>query len=137
MIVIDASSLAKYILKEENWREVENWLYIDKILSIDLVLKEVLNVIWKHYLLIKSINHSIAMEKRDILYTLVREGVLIIESGNKYLDKGFSISVKDGIPIYDSLYIAQALERNARLLTSDKRQLEIAERYNIDTIFIP
>ncbi len=137
MIVVDASSLAKYILKEENWVSVENYLYSDKVLSIDLVLKEVLNAIWKHYILLKSFDYDIAMSKKNILYILVKEDVIAIEPEDKYLDKGFSISIENGIPVYDALYIAQALEYGAKLLTSDERQSKIARRYNIDRIYIP
>ncbi len=102
MIVIDASSLAKYVLREENWFKVEKYLYRDNILSIDLLLKEVLNAIWKHCTLLKTISYEIALNKKGILYKLVKENVIVIESESKYLDKGFTIAVENYIPIYDA-----------------------------------
>lgn len=47
MIVIDASSLAKYILREENWELVRKHLAGEPC-CLDLALAEVSNTIWKH-----------------------------------------------------------------------------------------
>ena len=44
MIVIDESSLAKYIVKEEGWTEVKKYLIGEEVHSVDLIVKEVLNV---------------------------------------------------------------------------------------------
>lgn len=55
MIVIDASSLTKYILREENWRRVREYL-LDDPYSLTLALAEVSNAIWKHHVLYRRIS---------------------------------------------------------------------------------
>lgn len=55
MIVIDASALSKYVLKEEGWEEVRRFVRERRPLySVDHVLKECFNAIWKRALSTQS-----------------------------------------------------------------------------------
>ena len=45
-MVVDSSVLAKYVLREEGWEEVEKYLERGTI-TLDLAVKEVLNALWK------------------------------------------------------------------------------------------
>jgi len=45
VIVIDASALAKYILKEPKWEIIERYLVEYNVYSIDLIMKEILNAV--------------------------------------------------------------------------------------------
>jgi predicted nucleic acid-binding protein len=92
VIVIDASALAKFILREEGWERVYRILST-RVISVDHIVKEVTNTIW-------------------------------LESELKY-------------PVYDELYITQAITHNVPLATSDKRQAEVAEKLKVQVIFIP
>jgi len=47
VIVIDASILAAYILKEPKWKRLE--IFIVSSCSVDLIVKEVANSIWKAF----------------------------------------------------------------------------------------
>jgi len=51
VIVIDASALTKFVLKEEGWEEVTPYLKTGAT-SIDLVVKEVANAVWKNFLIL-------------------------------------------------------------------------------------
>ncbi len=137
MIVIDASSVAKYVLKEENWREIREYLLYSEVFSLDLMLKEVLNAIWKHYSIFRSIPIGIAYAKKNILFKLTDQEIIRIEPQHKYLEPAFDFALKNKATIYDSLYIVQALQKQAQLLTSDKKQAETAEKHGVSTIFIP
>ncbi|NPA05413.1 MAG: type II toxin-antitoxin system VapC family toxin [Crenarchaeota archaeon] len=137
MIVIDASAVAKYLLREQGWGEVERYLVEDDVVSLDLMLKEVLNTIWKHAVILGTITRSLAEEKKQILYSLVEDGIILVEREEKYLDKAFSIALKNRVTIYDALYIAQALEHRATLLTSDKKQLETAQKLGAPAVYVP
>lgn len=137
MIVIDASSLTKYVLREKNWEEIKEYLLYDDVVSIDLVIKEVLNAIWKHYSLLKLISLETAYAKKNILSKITNEGITEIESQDKYLDLAFELALENKITIYDALYIAQAIKKHAELLTSDEKQAKIAKSININTIFVP
>ena len=112
MIVIDASSLAKFILKEEGWSEVKGYL-TKGVFSID---------------------HSLLLYSQ--IKRLITERIIILEPEYRYIDKALDIALKCKMTIYDSLYIAQAL-RYGELLTSDKRQAQVAEKFGVKVIFIP
>ena len=44
--------------------------------------------------------------------------------------------MKHGVTVYDALYIAYANKNRAPLLTSDKKQAEVAEKINVSVILI-
>jgi predicted nucleic acid-binding protein len=48
VIVVDASALAKYLLREEGWEEVSRYVRTMRPLySLEHVLKEVTNAVWR------------------------------------------------------------------------------------------
>ena len=132
MIVIDASSLAKYILREENWKEIRSYL-ASGACSLTLALAEVANAIFKHY----AVYSSISAEEARIMFKAleVTQEVVVYETLEDYLIRAREIAMKEKITIYDSLYIAQA-EKYKGLLTSDKEQRKAAEKMNIDVKFV-
>jgi len=133
VIVIDASSLAKYLLRERGWESVERYLVKD-VCSIDLVIKEVANAIWKHAVIRHILSTDQAFQVYNALIKLVNE-VIVIERQDKYVNKAMEISLSYGITIYDSLYIAQAL-RYKELLTSDKTQADVAKELGIHVYYV-
>ena len=133
MIVIDASTLAKYILKETNWSEVKSFLLLD-LCSIDHIAKEVANAIWKHTVLYRRFTKEEYLNAINVLKKLLND-VIVIESQMKYLDKAIDIAFKYKLTIYDSLYIAQAL-RYEELLTSDEKQAEVARDLGVKVYYI-
>ena len=135
MIVIDASSLAKYLLKEQGWSEVETHLELG-VASVDHVIKEVSNAIWKHAVVRKVIPREKALEVFKSLLRLVEEGVVVLEDEERYLAEAFKISLDADLTLYDSLYVALALELGT-LLTSDERQASIARRLGVEVLYIP
>jgi predicted nucleic acid-binding protein len=131
VIVIDASALAKYVLYEEGWEQVSRLVKSMKpIASVDHVLKEVGNAIWKHCCVRRIIDEAKAMSLYEKLLKLVETGVIVLESETDYLLEVMRIALEYKITLYDALYIAQALKKGA-LLTSDKKQAEIASRYGV------
>ncbi len=131
MIVVDASSLAKYALHEEGWEEVSRYVRERRPLySVDLVLKEVGNAVWKHCYLRKMISPQEALRLFKGLKRLVDVSVIILENEGAYLDEALEIALRHGVTIYDSLYIAQA-KRYGELLTSDERQAEVAKQLKL------
>ncbi len=104
-MVIDASSLAKYILRERNWKSVRNYL-LEESFSLNLALAEVSNAIWKHIVLYDKILREQADKMFKALEKLTE--VVIFESFEKYLDNSVKIALNSGITVYDALYMAQA-----------------------------
>jgi len=134
VIVIDASSLVKYMLREEGWHLVEKYLY-QGVVTLDHAKKEVLNAIWRHHAVRRIIDRELAIEIYRSLEKLVDAKVIIMEREENYIDKAFEIALTHNVTFYDSLYLSQAL-RWGRLLTSDQLQKQVAEKMNIRTIFI-
>jgi len=51
---------------------------------------------------------------------------LLIEGEEKNIDKAFEIAMNHHLPLYDSLYVSQAL-RWRKLLTSGSLQMEVSQ----------
>ena len=132
MIVIDASSLAKYVLRKKNWEEVRAYL-LNEVYSLTLALSEVSNAIWKHHVIYNKI---LCEDAKTMLRALRRlKDVIIFEQFENYLEEALDISIRGRITVYDSLYIAQA-ERVGCLLTSDDKQRNVAKEVGIDATFV-
>ncbi len=127
MIVIDASSLAKYILREDNWRKIRKYLE-KEICSLNLALVEISNAIWKHY----ALYHKFTEEEAILAFEAVKllNDVVIFEPFENYLGDAMKISNKYKISIYDALYISQA-HKYRKIITSDKLQRDVASKMKI------
>lgn len=86
-----------------------------------MLVIETTNVIWKY------------MKKYKQMVKLVKEEVIILEPGEKYLQEALEIAMDYDISIYDSLFLAQA--RNL-LVTSDKRQGDVARKIGVEIVYI-
>ena len=93
MTVIDSSTLAKYILKEPNWMEVEEYLLREEISTLNHTIKEVANAIWKITVIYKAISKEVAEEKFKLLKTLTKE-VITIKPQEKILRRSIQNSIK-------------------------------------------
>lgn len=64
--------------------------------------------------------------------TIVKEYLPQVVTISKCLDllqRAVEISVREGIPVYDSLYIALAETKGSKLVTADRKQYEVAKKY--------
>ena len=134
MIVVDSSALAKYLLREKGWSNIEGFL-VERVCSVDHVLKEVSNAIWKYVVLLGKTSTDHGLELFKQLRKLVDTGIIVLENQDKYLDKAVEIAFKHGITVYDSLYIAQASQHDG-LLTCDSRQKNVAEKLGIRVYYV-
>jgi len=87
--VIDAPSLAKYVLREAGWREVRRALE-EETVSVDHVLKEVANAIWKKAVILKLESVEAAWRRLHVLLKLVEERVVVVVDEQKYLGEAFN-----------------------------------------------
>lgn len=124
MIIIDASALAKYVLKEPNWLAVEKYLIDAK--SVDHIVKEVSNAIWKAYVR-EIISMEDAMKKLNALLELIGTNIILINE-LEVLKDAVEIAFKEKITIYDALYIALAETENTELVTCDTKQADIFKK---------
>ena len=131
MRVIDSSALIKYFSREKGWEDVRRYM-LEGVLTIDLAIKETLNALWR-----KIIKEEIMYETVvKLIKDLTENRPFPLESQEQYLTDAFEIAVNNHITIYDALFIAVAKRRNLELITSDKKQADIAERLGVKTILV-
>jgi len=127
VIVVDASALSAFLLREGGWIELAG--YLANAVAPDHVVKEVANAVWKA----ARANVLTTQESRKAFSLLLRMAGrnLLLEPELKHLDRAFEISVAYGITVYDALYIALELEKDLPLLTLDREQRRVAEALGV------
>ena len=137
MIVVDSSAFTRFLIKEEGWEKLIPYLNPDaEPCSVDLLIVETANAIWKYVERFKRIDEDQGLNLLERVMRLVEEGVLRLESASSYLRRALETSLRYGITVYDSLFIAQARNLDAKLVTSDRKQVEVAQDLGVETIFI-
>ena len=138
MIVIDSSAFSKFLVREEGWEKVVPCLDPSvEPRAVDILIVEVSNVIWKYMEKYKLIKEEQALKLYEQMMRLIKEEIMVIEPSVKYLRDALKIAMGYSITVYDSLFLAQAKALNAKLVTSDRRQKEIAEDIGIPVEYIP
>ncbi len=134
MTVVDASALFKLIAKEEHSERVRKF-FLEKtsigepIEVPDIAVSEVLNALWKSYVLKKDIsanNLDYASKQFDFIIEQ-----LDLVSASILKDIALKISVEKGITIYDSMYIAASIFKGSPLLSYDKKLIEKASELGV------
>jgi predicted nucleic acid-binding protein len=126
--VIDASVIAKLIMREENYVEAAKEVEADGE-TLDLAILEVANVILKYHKR-EMLSAQEAQERFEELKELSE--TLIIIDFKKFLEQAFETAIATNLTIYDSLYIVSS----NKLVTSDIKQAEIAKQHGRNVILI-
>jgi predicted nucleic acid-binding protein len=126
--VIDASVIAKLIMREENYVEAAKEVEADGE-TLDLAILEVVNVILKYHKR-EMLSAQEAQERFEELKELSE--TLIIIDFKKFLEQAFETAIATNLTIYDSLYIVSS----NKLVTSDIKQAEIAKQHRRNVILI-
>jgi predicted nucleic acid-binding protein len=126
--VIDASVIAKLIMREENYVEAAKEVGADGE-TLDLAILEVANVILKYHKR-EMLSAQEAQERFEELKELSE--TLIIIDFKKFLEQAFETAIATNLTIYDSLYIVSS----NKLVTSDVKQAEIAKQHRRNVILI-
>ena len=132
--VIDSSAIAKFLLKEEGWLRVKGFL-LEKPYTLELAVEEVANAIWRRVMLLRDISVGKAFIILNDLLEL-KKYLLVVEPQTPYLSQALKIAIENKVTVYDALFIAQALAKQAVLITSDKKQCKLAENLNVETVYI-
>ncbi|MFP3234203.1 MAG: type II toxin-antitoxin system VapC family toxin [Sulfolobaceae archaeon] len=125
-IIIDASILVKIITKEPGWEKLEELLRGGE--TLDLALVEVSNAIWKKTVLLGMMKYEDSIIALKAVKELLPQ-LLVVHKSVDFLQRAMEISLKEKIPIYDSLYIALAEDKGEKLITGDKKQYDVAIKY--------
>ncbi|PVU74351.1 toxin VapC [Acidianus hospitalis] len=124
--MIDASILVKIITKEPDWEKLEELLRGGE--TLDLALVEVSNAIWKKTVLLGMMKYEDSIIALKAVKELLPQ-LLVVHKSVDFLQRAMEISLKEKIPIYDSLYIALAEDKGEKLITGDKKQYDVAIKY--------
>jgi predicted nucleic acid-binding protein len=115
MKVADSSYLIEALLREASL--LENEVFV----APDLTLYEVINTLWKHQTLLKDLHNS--TERIHLFHELITSEIIqLVRPDRKLLDEAYSLSLKHQQPIYDTIFIALALQLGLELKTFDSRQ---------------
>jgi predicted nucleic acid-binding protein len=124
MLVIDSSIAVKWMVREPDSERALSLLdRPDRLLAPELIWAEVSNVVWKLW----RRGALTADRARGVLADLDR---LPLEVVGMLALKGPALEIALDLdhPTYDSLYLALARERGARLATADRRLHDKVER---------
>jgi predicted nucleic acid-binding protein len=114
------------VCHENDWEAVDP--YIDGAMTLNMSLVELASA------LRKKIASNLMEVKRAM--ELMEEYSLVADviDQSRYLGRAIEISALHGTSIYDSIFIAAAIEIGCDLVSSDEKQLKIAEKLGIRTI---
>ena len=124
LFVVDASVAVKWFLPEKGETLVSQAVallhaYDDdqaRFVVPDLFYVETASAIWKA---VRAGRVSRAFGEQAVVLLMQREFPTV--STLKLLDRAFQIAADYGRTIYDSLYVALAIQTNAQLITADER----------------
>lgn len=118
MRVADSSYLVEGLLKRKEL------LQDDLLVTLDLAIYEVANSIWKHEFLLKDIKDG--SEYLSILVGLIESGTIqLLHVSKEALEKAYSLAAKNKCSMYDTVFVALALELGSELSTYDRRQADL------------
>ncbi|MEM3171958.1 MAG: type II toxin-antitoxin system VapC family toxin [Candidatus Nitrosotenuis sp.] len=91
-------------------------------------LYEILNVIWKHQVLLKRIKDGKPVV--DVLFGLIHAGrIQLLTPQSETMKNAYTFAVKTKVPVYDIVFIALAKQLGTDLLTFDKKQAAIFRQW--------
>jgi predicted nucleic acid-binding protein len=127
-VIIDASVLSAFLLKEEGWKEIGE-LLVNGTCATELVITESCNSVLTA-LRRSRINEQEAEETIRSLVSFTNTNVKIF-SQEEAIQDAFKLAKESGLTIYDAIYIALAKKTGATLASRDPRQIEAARRSRI------
>jgi len=126
--VIDASVIARLIMREENYVEAAGEIEADDE-TLDLAILEVANVILKYHRR-GTLSAEDTRERFEELRELSK--TLRVLDFKKFLEQAFELATATNLTIYDSLYIVAS----SKLVTSDIKQAEAAKQHGRKVVLV-
>ncbi len=122
-LVLDASAAVRFLLDQEGADQVADRLEeAGQVLAPAFQMVEVANVLWK-VARSGALTAAEAWERLETLADLVDEAV----DDRELLADSLALAIELQHPVYDCLYLALARRLDARLLSFDRRLLNLFE----------
>lgn len=124
MKVVDTSYLVEGLLKNDQL--LEN----DLIVTLDLAVYETANSVWKHEFLLKDIKNG--AEYLSILQGLIEVGkIQLVHVSKEAMQTAYALASRSRHTMYDTVFVALALELGSEFATFDKRQAKFHEEMSL------
>ena len=119
-LVVDASVVAKWYFPEKGSTAATVLLAeavagVHRLLAPDLLVAELTNIVWKKV----QLDECRPDEARAILAFFETDRPRLIESSTLAV-RALELALRLGHPVYDCLYVAAAIDWDARLVTADR-----------------
>ena len=126
-IVVDSSVLFALFFPEEysEW-SVKMIKKFSELHVPELVFLETSNAAWKRITLFKQPSNTVLKNLR-LLHKFISDAC-IVHRDTDYLQRTIELSIRLGITIYDSLFLAIAEEHKTKVLTADRKLVETLKR---------
>lgn len=131
MKVIDSSSVAKYVNREQNWESAAKILG-ESCVSLELSMKETGNSLWKR-IRRGELNDK---QAKQLFSEFVASRPFTIANQAELYVPAMEIATTLVLPFYDALYLALAKTKGLPLVTSDSSQAEAAKKLGLGVQFI-
>jgi predicted nucleic acid-binding protein len=122
-VVVDASVAVKWFLPEEFSMTARMLLAADyQLLAPDLLWAELGNVLWKR-------QRGGELEQRTATQLLRDFSRLSIEfhAAERWTEGALELAMRQGVTVYDGLYLALAAGNECRVVTADRHLYEICQ----------
>ena len=117
IVVVDASVLVKWFVREDHTTEAE--LLIDPRFELhapQLLLPEFGNILWK-----KCRNEDLDEDVALLAITSIRSERIILHSNEPLLNPAFAGALETGQSVYDWIYLSLAMSLDCKLITADRK----------------
>ncbi len=137
MIVVDANAVFKLVVKEK-YSDKTREIFLrqtssgEPIDAPDVIVSEVLNALWKDYVIRKNLSKNAFEQALDNFSSIINELNLI--PANDLKDMAIRIAVSKHVTVYDSMYIAASIMSGKPLLSFDEKMLRIASELGVQLV---
>ena len=115
--VVDASVAIKWFVPEGHWAEASRLIDPDITLHApDLFVAEMGNILWK-----KLRRREIDRQQAAAIVAAIGDSNVQLWPSSDLLPVAFDLAAALNHPVYDCLYLAAAIARNAAVVTADAR----------------
>ena len=122
MVVIDASVTVKWVLPEEGSEQAVDLLG-DDLTAPAFWLAEAANVLWRRH----RRGEMTASQATSRLIELLNAPVGSVDI-EPLVERALALAIELEHPVYDCLYLAQALSRDTHVITADRHFAAVANR---------
>lgn len=133
-VIIDASVLSAYVLKESDSEKVRK-LLLEGAFATELIVSETINAVLTALRRGRK-GEEEATEAIGILLNFVDSNIKLLPLDEDLISETFRIGRESKLTSYDSSYIAVAKKLRGSLASIDPKQLEVAKKYGVKVIEI-